>query len=273
MPTATTEPAEPSYFVESRWGGVEAEPPRSRMKKILEALSDADAEHQDPSLGHESGWTLSVTARGEVVWANEEQRFAPRHLLAVSPEEMLRLWCDLAQGELERLEREPWRYGLPPVAPPRNAPHRDLTQRWLVGLSVALAPIWLGAAIALVVSNGRSFGLLLLPVAACSPPLFVGVVLTAIVRANVARGWHRRDRRIARACYVLASVLAATFALTTIVVVVSELPDDPIWRSILATPWLLLPEACAVLVCGLCFVAPALIVGLLAAERAKHADE
>jgi hypothetical protein len=79
------EAAEASYFVESRWGGVEAEPIVRRMKQILVALDDRWPEHADPSLTHESGWTLTVHVNGSLVWQNDEQRFAPRHRLARDP--------------------------------------------------------------------------------------------------------------------------------------------------------------------------------------------
>jgi len=259
-----------SYFVESRWGGVEAEPPVWRMRKILAALDDRDPEHAEPWLTHESGWTLSVNANGAVVWTNDDEEFAPRHLVDVSRAEMLRLWRALAEGEIEAMQGEPWLFGLPPAVLAATSTRADRLQHWLVGLSVALAVSWLIVALASVGAASWLLQDLILAANVCLPALIVGVVLTAVVRAAASRGPHGRDHRIARACVFLALVLAGLDVLVAAVWLALELPDSK-WGGPVQQSWLLLAVVVAVLVCGACLVGPALVVALFAAERAKRA--
>jgi hypothetical protein len=273
------EPPEPSYFVESRFGEVEAEPPRWRLKKILDGLDASDPEHIDPWLTHESGWTLSVNKHGDVVWANQQELGAARHLLAVSSSEMLRLWCALAEGELEEVEAQPWQFGLPAARQP-VARRKDHLQRRLLTAAAVVGLSWFGAAL---ISLGGPLSLHPAPSAwdgwllladAWLAPLFIGLALTAIVRGLVGRGPRDRDRRVGRACYALAAALACAFVGFVIAgVFVLDLP------FVLSVPMLgvLAPRLAVVamgmlLVAGLCLVSPPLIVALLTAERAQRAD-
>jgi len=219
-----TDAPEPSYLVESRFGDPEAEPPRWRMKKILARLGDPDAEHVDPWLTHESGWTLAVNAHGDVIWSNEELQFAPRHQLALAPSETLRLWCALAAGELDELEREPWEFGLPVARQRPLRPRRDYLQVGLLVLSLTSGVAWFGLSL---FSLGR-------PVSVWTmlnwlaniwlPPLFIGLLSTAIVRASIGRGRRDRELRIARACAVLAGALVVALALVALASLKSDEP-------------------------------------------------
>lgn len=260
---------EPSYVVESRFGGVEAEPSPSRLQQILGALDDPDADHHDPQLIHESGWCLSVTAVGAVVWQNEEQQFAPRHLLAVPPTEMLRLWCLLREGRIEQLQSEPWQFGLPPALLRDLTPRRDVAQERLGLLCSALGVAWGAAAFGLFRASGAVSTALLLAANLCLPGLFVGVLLTAIVRGHAARRVAGRDRRVARACFTLAALLSAVVVVTALVLL---LPLSARFAQMLVEePGVALTAAGVALLAGLGAVSPALIIALLAAERAKRA--
>lgn len=81
------------------------------MLECLEELRTPDPEHPDTWLGHESGWTLSVSESGLVVWENSEMESEPRHMQHVSRDEALRLWLLLSRGELEEIESLAWKDG------------------------------------------------------------------------------------------------------------------------------------------------------------------
>ena len=68
-----------------------------------------DKEHPDVALTHESGWCLSAFPSGLLVWENDEINSGPRHMKAVPREEVLRLWLQLARGEIGTIEAEPWK--------------------------------------------------------------------------------------------------------------------------------------------------------------------
>lgn len=99
------------YWVVTRWGGSENNPPQERMREILAELNVSDAEHPDTWLSHESGWTLSVFESGLVVWQNAEGDDEPQHQRGVARDRALDLWQKLSRGEIDAVNREPWSKG------------------------------------------------------------------------------------------------------------------------------------------------------------------
>lgn len=99
-----------AYHTHNRWGHCESDITEAQMKKLLAQLDIEDEEHHSVSLTHESEWCLGAYPGGLVVWENLEQG-EPRHIKSVSREHVLKLWLQLAQGNLVALEQEPWRPG------------------------------------------------------------------------------------------------------------------------------------------------------------------
>jgi hypothetical protein len=99
-----------TFFVTSRWGGDGPDVSVEHMRQVLQELDLHDDEHCSVSLTHESGWSLGAFESGLLVWENVEEG-EPRHLPVAGREHVLELWQALARGDLERVEREPWRPG------------------------------------------------------------------------------------------------------------------------------------------------------------------
>lgn len=78
---------------------------------LLDELAGATAEHGDIVVGHESGWTLTVLARGRVVWENVEEGDAPRHIDELSRDEVLELMAQVASGDVDAVEAHRWAPG------------------------------------------------------------------------------------------------------------------------------------------------------------------
>lgn len=86
-------------------------PDAATMIAVLETLSEADeAEHDDVSLVHESGWCLSVRPRGRVILEHIHRSQEPlRVLTKQSRVQALGYWRMLAEGQLEAVLALPWR--------------------------------------------------------------------------------------------------------------------------------------------------------------------
>jgi hypothetical protein len=100
-----------SFWVTDRCGGDEREPSVGRLREVLAELEYDDPEHPDVSLTHESGWSLSASGSGLLVWENVETDAPPRHMRDVPRERVLQLWLRLARGWIDEIEREPWQPG------------------------------------------------------------------------------------------------------------------------------------------------------------------
>ena len=55
-----------SYFANDLMGNSIVSPSTEQMSALLRSLSSADSDHPDVSLGHESGWCMSVFS----LWAS-----------------------------------------------------------------------------------------------------------------------------------------------------------------------------------------------------------
>lgn len=98
-----------SYFMYDVMGGTVDEPDPEMMGQVLDGLADADDEHPDVSLSHESGWCLSAFRGGLLLWENtEDDSLTPGQMRGVAREEMLRLFGLLATGDTASIETLPW---------------------------------------------------------------------------------------------------------------------------------------------------------------------
>ncbi|GAA3045567.1 hypothetical protein GCM10017562_03630 [Streptomyces roseofulvus] len=99
-----------SYFMYDVMGGTADEPDAEGMGRLLDGLAQADDEHPDVSLTHESGWCLSAFRGGLLVWENpDEDAVAPGEMRDVTRDETLRLFGLPAAGDLAAAEASPWR--------------------------------------------------------------------------------------------------------------------------------------------------------------------
>ncbi|WP_433514194.1 hypothetical protein ACQP2T_00340 [Nonomuraea sp. CA-143628] len=98
-----------SYFMYDLMGETHDEPDAEAMRRVLDGLAEADDEHPDVSLSHESGWCLSAFTGGLLVWENTDNGSpAPGKMHKVSREEVLRLFGLLAAGDITTVEEQPW---------------------------------------------------------------------------------------------------------------------------------------------------------------------
>lgn len=100
------------YWVETRWGGSEDAPSKSRLCEILAELDTSDPEHPDTWMGDDSGWIIAVNENRNVVLSSPDETH--QHMLDVPRERALELWLMLAEGRIEELKALPWQSGLPP---------------------------------------------------------------------------------------------------------------------------------------------------------------
>lgn len=89
-------------------GSMEQPEDISGFPTLLDELAEATAEHGDVAVGHESGWTLTVLARGRVVWENVEEGSAPQHLDGLSRDDTLELMALVAVGDIDAVEARSW---------------------------------------------------------------------------------------------------------------------------------------------------------------------
>ncbi|MFD6416175.1 hypothetical protein [Streptomyces sp. NPDC060194] len=98
-----------SYFMYDVTGGTVDEPDLETMQRVLDGLAQADDEHPDVSLTHESGWSLSAFGDGLLVWENpDEDSMAPGEMRNVARKEVLGLFGLLAAGDIASVEALPW---------------------------------------------------------------------------------------------------------------------------------------------------------------------
>lgn len=95
-----------TYDMYDLMGGSDDEPDEARIREILGELEYATEEHTDVSLGHESGWSLSVFSDWAVLWKhvdvpNETEQWAALG----SEEEVVRVLLILARGEIETVQQ------------------------------------------------------------------------------------------------------------------------------------------------------------------------
>lgn len=92
-------------------GSMEQPKDHSVLASLLEELVHADIEHGDVAVLHESGWTLTVTSNGRVIWENVESDLRPRHLNGLAHDEVIRLMDLVARGAHDAVDAQPWSPG------------------------------------------------------------------------------------------------------------------------------------------------------------------
>lgn len=89
----------------------EIDPPLESLSTLYDELKTSDQEHGDVSVTDEdSGWCISAHRDGRVVFGNLLEG-GDKHMHPVTKEKVLELWHMLANGEIERIQAEPWRDG------------------------------------------------------------------------------------------------------------------------------------------------------------------
>lgn len=91
---------------------MERDPSRDLFHTLLaELVADPDdQEHTSVSVTGEGEWNVGAYRGGYIVFENLEEG-EPRHMVGVSDEKIIALWNELADGNLDSIEREPWRPG------------------------------------------------------------------------------------------------------------------------------------------------------------------
>ncbi|MFF0078102.1 hypothetical protein [Streptomyces sp. NPDC005494] len=98
-----------SYFMYDVMGGTVDEPDSATMRRVLDGLAQADDEHPDVSLTHESGWCLSAFDDALLVWENpDEDSVTPGTMRDIAHEEVFRLFGLLAAGDIASVEALSW---------------------------------------------------------------------------------------------------------------------------------------------------------------------
>lgn len=101
-----------AFFVTHLYGDDDEVDDVSGFPALLDELADADAEHTDVSVSHESGWTLGLFSRGRAIWENvDDDRIAPRHLDGLTRERLLELMRLVAAGDIDTVNEWPWQAG------------------------------------------------------------------------------------------------------------------------------------------------------------------
>ncbi len=91
-------------------GASESDPLLESLDTLYDELKESDNEHTDVSVTHESGWCLAAFKSGLLNWENVEDG-EPQHMRGVDREQTLRLWRQLASGNIDEIDQENWQDG------------------------------------------------------------------------------------------------------------------------------------------------------------------
>jgi hypothetical protein len=89
-------------------GSMEADVAEGAIEALISELDHADAEHTDVSIADSSGWTLSAFADGRLIWEDAEGGVDGRIAFDVSPNDVRRLFCCVASGQLDAIHQFSW---------------------------------------------------------------------------------------------------------------------------------------------------------------------
>ena len=99
-----------SYFMNNAMGESVDEPDEAKIREIVTELQNADSEHFDVSLVHESGWSLSVYPDKSLVWENvNDEAVRPSELTLPSWPEVIDALLKLSRGEVSAVQSLGWR--------------------------------------------------------------------------------------------------------------------------------------------------------------------
>ncbi|WP_306316268.1 MULTISPECIES: hypothetical protein [unclassified Streptomyces] len=91
-----------SFYMNDVMGASVDEPTESQIRGILSGLEKADEEHPDVSLGHESGWTLSVYGDKTVLWENvEDPDIEPQQVTLPAWDAVVDVLMQVSRGEFD----------------------------------------------------------------------------------------------------------------------------------------------------------------------------
>lgn len=94
-----------SYFMRDLMGTSCDEPNEARIREILGELDNADDEHPDVALEHESAWSLSVFADKTVLWENLDAEAGTEQSVRLAAwEEVVALLLSLSRGEITSVQ-------------------------------------------------------------------------------------------------------------------------------------------------------------------------
>ncbi|MGJ8653298.1 MAG: hypothetical protein ACSHX8_08490 [Opitutaceae bacterium] len=101
------------YHTTDANGITEINPCETRMSELIDELDDInpdEVDHPDVSLIHDtSGWMITLYPKGIVSLENfEDADEVPRHMKAINRKKALKLWMELAQGDIESVTSHPW---------------------------------------------------------------------------------------------------------------------------------------------------------------------
>ncbi|MDF2265750.1 hypothetical protein P2Q00_09865 [Streptomyces coacervatus] len=86
------------------------EPNEARIREVLTELQEADNEHFDVSLVHESGWSLSVYPDKALIWENvNDDATRPRELTLGSWQGVIDVLLKLSRGDISAVHSLNWR--------------------------------------------------------------------------------------------------------------------------------------------------------------------
>ena len=100
-----------SFTITHVFGEMESDPSLERLADLLTELNEADEEHTDVAVKHESEWCLSAFPDGSLIWDHVGGVGSPRHMKNVPREKTIELWTKLAHGEIGSIHSEPWLEG------------------------------------------------------------------------------------------------------------------------------------------------------------------
>ncbi|WP_449288394.1 hypothetical protein [Marinobacter salarius] len=97
-----------TYWVNHLMGNSDVEFSLESLPDLYAELSQADGEHTDVSLTHESEWCLSAFSSGLLVWENVAGDGEPKHMRCAPKEKVIELWSLLASGSIDEIEKQSW---------------------------------------------------------------------------------------------------------------------------------------------------------------------
>ena len=97
-----------SYWINHLMGDSEVTPSLDNIESLYDELANADQEHTDVSLIHESEWCLSAYSCGALVWENVADEGEPKHIKNAKKQKVISLWKLLAQGKIKEIDNENW---------------------------------------------------------------------------------------------------------------------------------------------------------------------
>jgi hypothetical protein len=97
------------YFMKDLMGVSVDAPGETQIRAIVASLNNADEEHADISLVHESGWSLSIYPDRTLMWENvENPDTAPRETSLDTWDEVINALFKLSRGDIAALDSLDW---------------------------------------------------------------------------------------------------------------------------------------------------------------------